>query len=104
MPVHIYVVHQVQEIRMSKGELASDSLNCLCRQMGRERAGRERTGKEDVVLLEGLRNVNGTISAKKDKPLQSMSQAQFKQQLNDLEQDCDHLQFLKVKGVILVIP
>lgn len=34
--------------------------------MASERAGRERAGKEDVVLLEGLRNVNDTISAKKD--------------------------------------
>lgn len=72
--------------------------------MARRQAGRESTSEEDVVLQEKFRNVNGTISAKKDKPLQSISQARFKQQLNDLEQDCDHLQFLKVKGVILVIP
>lgn len=103
-PVHIYAVYRVQEIHMSKGELATDSLNCLCRQMASKQAGRESTSKEDVVRQEKLRNVNDTISAKKDKPLQSMSQAQFKQQLNDLEQDSDHLQFLKVKGVILVIP
>lgn len=72
--------------------------------MANEQAGREGTSKEDGLLQEKLRNVNGTISAKKDKPLQTLSQAQFKQQLNDLEQDWDHLQFLKVKGVILVIP
>lgn len=51
-----------------------------------------------------IKKLSSTISAKKDKPLQSMSQAQLKQQLNDLEQVCDHLQFLKVKGVILVMP
>lgn len=51
-----------------------------------------------------IKKLSSTISAKKDKPLQSMSQAQLKQQLNDLEQICDHLQFLKVKGVILVMP
>lgn len=67
------------------------------------KAGRESTSKEDV-LQEIFRNGNGTVSAKKDKPLWSLSQAQFKQQLNDLEQDCGHLQFLKVKGVILAIP
>lgn len=72
--------------------------------MARRQAGRETTSREDVGLQEKFRNVNGTISAKKDKPLQSISQAQFKQQLNDLEQGCDRLQFLKVKGVILVIP
>lgn len=67
MPVHIYAVYQVQEIHMRKGEWATDSLSCLCRQMA-SKAGRESTSKEDV-LQEIFRNGNGTVSAKKDKPL-----------------------------------
>jgi len=43
MPVHIHTVYQVQEMRMSKGELATDSFNRCCRQMASKQAGREST-------------------------------------------------------------
>lgn len=103
-PAHICAVRGVQEIHGSEGDLATGSLNPLCRQMARKQAGRQSASKEDDVLQEKLRNVNGTVAARKDKLLQSISRAQFKKQGNDLEEDCDHSQFLKVKGVILVIP
>lgn len=104
MPAHVCAVRGVQETHGSEGDLAAGSLNPLCRQMARKQAGRESASKEDDVLQEKLRDVNGTVAARKDKLLQSISRAQSKQQGNDLEEDCDHLQFLKVKGVILVIP